>query len=112
MNPVKIFKQLVRGTVFNSGASAFLQAIAGHQPENHPVTLKKNLQHIQKEAQEAQARIDSDKSDNVDNDKQMEEAIDLLKGNVDMRESMEKQASSYFKKHLSPEAVVEKILKR
>lgn len=52
MNPVKIFKQLVRGTVFNSGASAFLQAIAGHQPENHPVTLKKNLQHIQKEAQE------------------------------------------------------------
>lgn len=52
MNPVKIFKQLVHNTVFNSGASAFLQAIAGHQPENHPVTLKKNLQHIQKEAQE------------------------------------------------------------
>ena len=52
MNPVKFFKQLVANTVFNSGASAFLQAIAGHRPENHPVTLKKNLQHIQKEAQE------------------------------------------------------------
>lgn len=52
MNPVKIFKQLVRNTVFNSGASAFLQAISGHRPENNPVTLKKNLEHIQKEAQE------------------------------------------------------------
>ena len=52
MNPVKFFKQIVAITVFNSGASAFLQAIAGHRPENHPVTLKKNLQHIQKEAQE------------------------------------------------------------
>ena len=52
MNPVKFFKQLVANTVFNSGASAFLQAIAGHRPENHPVTIKKNLQHIQKEAQE------------------------------------------------------------
>lgn len=52
MNPVKFFKQLVRATVFNSGASAFLQAIAGHCPENNPVTLKKNLEHIQKEAQE------------------------------------------------------------
>ena len=52
MNPVKFFKQLVANTVFNSGASAFLQAIAGHRPENNPVTLKKNLQHIQKEAQE------------------------------------------------------------
>lgn len=52
MNPVKFFKQLVRATVFNSGASAFLQAIAGHRPENNPVTLKKNLEHIQKEAQE------------------------------------------------------------
>lgn len=52
MNPVKFFKQLVANTVFNSGASAFLQAIAGHRPENHPVTLKKNLQHIQKESQE------------------------------------------------------------
>jgi hypothetical protein len=52
VNPVKFFKQLVANTVFNSGASAFLQAIAGHRPENHPVTLKKNLQHIQKEAQE------------------------------------------------------------
>lgn len=52
MNPVKFFKQLVANTLFNSGASAFLQAIAGHRPENHPVTLKKNLQHIQKEAQE------------------------------------------------------------
>ena len=56
--------------------------------------------------------LETDKIIIVDNDKQMEEAIDLLKGNVDMRESMEKQASSYFKKHLSPEAVVEKILKR
>lgn len=52
MNPVKFFKQLVANTVFNSGASAFLQAIAGHRPENNPVTLKKNLQHVQKEAQE------------------------------------------------------------
>ena len=52
MNPVNFFKQLVANTLFNSGASAFLQAIAGHKPENHPVTLKKNLQHIQKEAQE------------------------------------------------------------
>lgn len=52
MNPVKFFKQLVANTLFNSGASAFLQAIAGHKPENNPVTLKKNLQHIQKEAQE------------------------------------------------------------
>lgn len=52
MNPVTFFKQLVANTLFNSGASAFLQAIAGHKPENHPVTLKKNLQHIQKEAQE------------------------------------------------------------
>ena len=52
MNPVKFFKQLVANTVFNSAASAFLQSIAGHRPENHPVTLKKNLQHIQKEAQE------------------------------------------------------------
>lgn len=52
MNPVNFFKQLVANTLFNSGASAFLQAIAGHRPENHPVTLKKNLQHIQKESQE------------------------------------------------------------
>lgn len=52
MNPVTFFKQLVANTLFNSGASAFLQAIAGHRPENNPVTLKKNLQHIQKEAQE------------------------------------------------------------
>lgn len=52
MNPVNFFKQLVANTLFNSGASVFLQAIAGHKPENNPVTLKKNLQHIQKEAQE------------------------------------------------------------
>ena len=52
MNPIKAFQALVKNTVFNSGASAFLQSIAGHYPANNPVTLKKNLQHIQKEAQE------------------------------------------------------------
>lgn len=52
MNPIKFFKQLVTNTVFNSGASAFLQSIAGHKPDNDATRLKKNLQHIQKEAQE------------------------------------------------------------
>lgn len=52
MNPVKFFKQLVTNTVFNSGASAFLQAISGHVKDNDSTRLYKNLKHVQKEAQE------------------------------------------------------------
>lgn len=52
MNPIKIFKTLVANTVFNSGASAFLQSIAGHRPNNNATKLLKNFKHIQKEANE------------------------------------------------------------
>lgn len=52
MNPINAFKALVANTIFNTGASAFLQAISGHVIDNDATRLKKNLQHIQKEAQE------------------------------------------------------------
>ncbi len=52
MNPITVFKKLVSNTLFNTGASAFLQSIAGHKPDNDATRLLKNLRHIQKEAQE------------------------------------------------------------
>lgn len=58
MNPVKIFHQLVRNTLFNSGASAFLQAISGHVPDSDATRLLKNLKHIQKEAGEGIAVLE------------------------------------------------------
>ena len=58
MNPVKIFHQLVRNTLFNSGASAFLQSISGHVPDSDATRLLKNLKHIQKEASEGIAVLE------------------------------------------------------
>ena len=48
----------------------------------------------------------------VDDDIQIGDAIDQLRENTNLREKMEKKAFLYFSEHLSPEAVVEKIIRK